>query len=101
MNSYHHFKVLLEPLLTKQWIIISEKMLVFDYQSFIGSSEPMQTIYKTIEKVAITKASILITGETGTSKELCAEAIHKQSLRADKHFIVCNCAAIPERCSET
>jgi len=36
-----------------------------DYHSFIGSSESMQTIYRTIEKVAITKASILITGETG------------------------------------
>jgi two-component system repressor protein LuxO len=72
-----------------------------DYHSFIGSSESMQTIYRTIEKVAISKASILITGETGTGKELCAEAIHKQSLRADKPFIVCNCAAIPEKLMES
>jgi two-component system repressor protein LuxO len=62
---------------------------------------PMQTVYQIIDNVAASKASILITGETGTGKELCAEAIHKESKRADKPFVVCNCAAIPENLQES
>jgi len=71
------------------------------YHSFIGASKPMQTIYHVIDNVATSKASILITGETGTGKELCAEAIYKESKRADKPFVVCNCAAISEKLMES
>jgi two-component system repressor protein LuxO len=71
------------------------------YHSFIGASKPMQTIYRVIDNVATSKAPILITGETGTGKELCAEAIYKESKRADKPFAVCNCAAIPENLLES
>jgi len=71
------------------------------YHSFIGASKPMQTIYLMIDNVATSKASILITGETGTGKELCAEAIYQESQRADKPFIVCNCAAITENLRES
>lgn len=46
------------------------------YHSFVGASKSMQTVYQTIDDVATSKAPILITGETGTGKELCAEAIH-------------------------
>jgi len=63
-------------------------------QDFIGNSLSMQIVYRTIEKVAKSKASVFITGETGTGKELCAEAIHKTSQRWDKPFIVLNCASI-------
>ena len=86
----------------KQIFQKSEKRLFREhYHSFIGASEPMQTLYLTIDKVATSKASILITGESGTGKELCAEAIYKESHRADKVFIVCNCAAIPEKLMES
>jgi len=71
------------------------------YHDFIGASMPMQTVYQMIDKVAASKAPILITGETGTGKELCAEAIHKESQQADKPFVVCNCAAIPENLQES
>jgi two-component system repressor protein LuxO len=56
---------------------------------------PCGEIYQTIDKVAKSDATVLITGETGTGKELCAYAIHQESLRRDKPYIVFNCAAIP------
>jgi two-component system repressor protein LuxO len=66
------------------------------YQGFIGSSQPMQAVYRTIDSAASSKASIFITGESGTGKEVCAEAIHAASKRGDKSFIAINCAAIPK-----
>lgn len=66
------------------------------YHNLIGASKPMQTIYQIIDNVAASQASLLITGETGTGKELCANAIYKESNRADKPFYICNCAAIPK-----
>ncbi len=55
----------------------------------------MQDIYHTIVQIANGNATVLITGETGTGKELCADAIHQESTRRRKPFIVFNCAAIP------
>ncbi|MDD5037529.1 MAG: sigma-54 dependent transcriptional regulator [Methylococcaceae bacterium] len=66
------------------------------YCGFIGSSLPMQAIYRIIDNVAGSKATVFITGESGTGKEVCAEAIHRQSPRNDKPFITLNCAAIPK-----
>ncbi len=71
------------------------------YYDFVGDSRLMRTIYQIIDNVAASKASILITGETGTGKELCAEAVYKESKRADKPFVVCNCAVIPEKLVES
>jgi two-component system repressor protein LuxO len=70
------------------------------YHEFIGVSKPMQTVYQAIDNVATSKASILITGENGTGKELCAEAIHKESKRAAK-FIVFDCAAVSKDLMES
>jgi DNA-binding NtrC family response regulator len=56
----------------------------------------MQAVYRIIEAAAPSKATVFITGETGTGKELCAEAIHRLSPRARKPFIALNCAAIPK-----
>ncbi|MBE3716489.1 sigma-54-dependent Fis family transcriptional regulator [Vibrio parahaemolyticus] len=66
-----------------------------NYHGFIGSSLPMQAVYKTIDAVAPTSASVFIVGESGTGKEVCAEAVHRQSDRRDKPFIAINCGAIP------
>ena len=64
------------------------------FQSFIGSSAPMRRIFETINKVAPTKASILITGESGVGKELVADAIHDLSPRKDKPLVKVHCAAL-------
>lgn len=65
------------------------------FYDFIGNSVPMQGVYRTIENVAASKATVFVTGASGTGKELCAEAIHKAGPRADKPFVPLNCAAIP------
>ena len=63
--------------------------------SIVGKTPPMQRIFRLIERVAPTRASVLITGETGTGKELVARAVHDLSPRSEKPFIAVNCSAIP------
>ncbi len=65
------------------------------WDAFIGTSEPMQAVYDLIRRVGPSKTSVLITGETGTGKELAARAVHNASPRRDKLFVPINCAAIP------
>ncbi|MBW2146883.1 MAG: sigma-54-dependent Fis family transcriptional regulator [Deltaproteobacteria bacterium] len=67
----------------------------------IGQSPPMMKIYETIEKVADTPTTILLTGETGTGKELIAKALHLRSSRHRGPFIHINCGAIPETLVES
>jgi DNA-binding NtrC family response regulator len=66
------------------------------YHEMIGTSEAMQQVFRTIEKVAETDANILILGENGTGKELVARAIHRRSARAREVFITVDMGAIPE-----
>jgi two-component system response regulator AtoC len=72
-----------------------------DRQGIVGSSEAMQRIYDDIKKVAGTTTTVLITGETGTGKELIANAIHRNSPRKNNPFIKINCAAIAENLMES
>lgn len=65
------------------------------WDAFVGTSEPMRAVYELIQRVGPSKASVLITGETGTGKELAARALHHASPRRDKLFVPINCAAIP------
>jgi two-component system NtrC family response regulator len=67
----------------------------YKFQEIIGSSPSMEQIYRTIEKVAPTDATILVAGESGTGKQLTARAIHRLSSRACKPFVTINCGAIP------
>lgn len=71
------------------------------YQGFIGSSLPMQAVYKIIDAVAPTNANVFISGESGTGKEVCAEAIHYKSQRYNKPFVAINCGAIPRDLMES
>lgn len=63
--------------------------------AFIGQSPAMKTVFKTIEKAAVTDANILILGESGTGKELAARAIHQASLRANNPFISLDMGSVP------
>ena len=65
-------------------------------RGMVGSSAPMQRVYQLTEMVARTETTVLITGESGTGKDLVAQAIHMVSPRAKHPFAVVNCAAIPE-----
>ena len=65
------------------------------YSGLIGKDPKMQIIYMLIEDVAPTDATVLIQGESGTGKELVARAIHRQSPRKNKPFVVINCSAYP------
>ncbi len=66
------------------------------FDNIIGESPPMKNIFQLIMEVAKTDASVLLTGETGTGKELVARAIHAKSTRAQHPFIALNCGAIPD-----
>jgi two-component system response regulator PilR (NtrC family) len=85
-----------------------EKVLLDDelkktlhFGTIVGNSPAMMNVYKMIDQVAETRTNILITGESGTGKELVARAIHEQSGRRDKPFMVINCAGIPETLMES
>jgi transcriptional regulator with PAS, ATPase and Fis domain len=65
------------------------------FEEIVGTSRPLQTVLSRISKVAPTDSSVLVTGETGTGKELVARAIHKRSSRSSRAFVSVNCAAVP------
>ncbi len=71
------------------------------FGNMIGKSKGMLKVYSVIRKVADTTANILITGESGTGKELVAGAIHENSSRKDKPFVIINCGGIPENLLES
>lgn len=72
-----------------------------DFHGMIGRSEPMHTLYRLIETVGPTDASVLILGDTGTGKELAARAIHECSDRRDGPFVAVNAPAIPHELIES
>jgi PAS domain S-box-containing protein len=77
-------------------IVLREQIdQVFMFEEIVGTSPALKTVLSSIVKVAPTDSTVLITGETGTGKELIARAIHKGSRRAGQGFITVNCAAIP------
>ena len=73
----------------------------FNVQNIIGKSNAMQQVYRLVEQVAESNATVLVRGESGTGKDLVAHAIHYNSLRASKPFIKVNCTALPETLLES
>jgi transcriptional regulator with GAF, ATPase, and Fis domain len=65
------------------------------FEEIVGTSAALQRVVSLVSKVAPTDASVLVTGETGTGKELVARAIHRRSHRSSRAFVSVNCAAIP------
>ena len=70
-------------------------------EHFVGSSTAMNDIYRLLESAARSKASVFVTGESGTGKDVCAQALHDASSRAAGPFIPVNCAAIPSELFES
>jgi Nif-specific regulatory protein len=73
----------------------------FSIHNMVGSSNAIQQVYRLIEQVADSNATVLIRGESGTGKDLVAHAIHYSSPRADKPFVKVNCTALPETLLES
>jgi transcriptional regulator with PAS, ATPase and Fis domain len=76
-------------------------MLPESMQGVIGLSESLVEVYRIIDRVADTTCTILITGDSGTGKELVARAVHRKSPRTSKAFVAVNCGAIPEALLES
>ena len=73
----------------------------YRFESIIGNCDAMEQVFRVMEKVARTDASVLIIGESGTGKELVSRAIHFSSERANKRFLPINCGALPENLLES
>ncbi len=85
-----------EEEIRKENIALREEIIKASmFEEIVGNSPPLQQVLSRVAKVAPTDCTVLITGETGTGKELIARAIHKASKRSDRAFVSVNCAAIP------
>ncbi len=73
----------------------------YQFENIIGRSPPMQEIFATVMRVAPTRATVLLAGESGVGKDLIARAIHYHSPRRDRPFVKINCTALPENLMES
>jgi DNA-binding NtrC family response regulator len=90
-----------QRLRTQHGYLIAERDEEFNHYGIAGRSRLMQEVIRTAGLVAQTKSTVLISGETGTGKELVARAIHARSAERDRPLIKVNCAAIPETLLES
>ena len=73
----------------------------YEFDNLVGRSGAMREIFATVERVAPTRATVLLAGESGVGKDMIARAIHQHSPRADRPFVKINCTAIPENLMES
>ena len=73
----------------------------YEFSNIIGRSEPMLDVFRMVETIAKTLSTVLITGESGTGKDLVARAIHYNSLRGEHPFVALNCGGVPETLLES
>ncbi|MEY4527008.1 MAG: hypothetical protein RL768_727 [Nitrospirota bacterium] len=95
ITAYEEIRSLKEQLELENVYLRDEMTASVDFNQLVGESPALQKTLKAIEQVAPTDSTGLITGETGTGKELVAQAIHRLSPRKDKPLITVNCAALP------
>ncbi len=95
LTAYEEIRTLKDQLEQENVYLRDEMKASVDFKTLVGESPALQKTLKAIEKVAPTDSTVLITGETGTGKELVAQAIHRLSPRKDKPLITVNCAALP------
>lgn len=100
-RSYAEMKVLKERVEAESEYLQEEIKLIGSFDEIVGHSRALRQILKKIEQLAQTDSVVLITGETGTGKELIVNAIHFNSRRAKGPLVKVNCAAIPETLLES
>jgi DNA-binding NtrC family response regulator len=105
--EFDELLVKLNRLLAQRRLSLENKLLrselhrKYDFSNIIGKSPAMQRVFETIKRVAATDGTVLITGKSGTGKELVARAIHYNSNRSTKQFVAVNCGAIVENLFES
>jgi len=94
-QAFREIKALKDRLQSENIVLREEIDKASMFEQIVGVSPPLRNVLSRVSKVAPTDSSVLITGETGTGKELVARAIHKRSRRSSRAFVSVNCAAIP------
>ena len=94
-NAFEEIQILKDQLYKENLALREEIDVNRMFEEIVGSSPALQVVLSRVAKVAPTDSTVLVTGETGTGKELIARAIHKRSQRASRAFVSVNCAAIP------
>jgi formate hydrogenlyase transcriptional activator len=95
VKAFNEIKTLRDQLYQENLVLKEEIGQASMFEEIIGTSPPLRSVLAHVGRVAPTDSTVLITGETGTGKELVARAIHKRSNRATRAFVSVNCAAIP------
>jgi transcriptional regulator with GAF, ATPase, and Fis domain len=94
-TAVEELELLREHLYKENLVLRDEVDRVSMFEEIVGTSPALQTVLSRVTKVAATNSTVLLTGETGTGKELVARAIHRRSERSSRAFVSVNCAAIP------
>jgi DNA-binding NtrC family response regulator len=94
-NAFEEIRILRDQLYKENLALREEIDISRMFEEIVGSSPALQAVLSQVARVAPTDSTVLITGETGTGKELIARAIHKRSPRSSRAFVSVNCAAIP------
>ncbi len=94
-STYAEIQALKDRLQSENIVLREEIDKTSMFEEIVGTSPPLRAVLSHVSKVAPTDSTVLITGETGTGKELIARALHKRSPRSARAFVAVNCAAIP------